>query len=138
MGGLVSQTFASQAEIRARVPYVAFAKRAIHALYAGAAFAAYETAQHLEQLIQRCALTDCNVVDVVHRARIAGQGGEQICLDCIADEAEVPGGLAVTVDLDGRAGQHGVHPAGNHRGISALRVLAWAEYIEIAQADRLD
>ena len=88
----------------------------------------------LVQLIQRGAIANADIVDLV-LGFIASHGRHDIGLHDIVDIAEVPAGLAVAVDLDGFVSQHRRHPFRNDGGIGAIRVLAAAEYVEIAKTD---
>src|ERR1700674_1050871 len=95
-----------------------------------------QSALQVKQLIKRRSLVHGNVVYLVYRARLLRQGGKQICLHGVFHIAKVATGFAVAIDKHRLAGEQRRDPFGNHRGIRTLRILARAENVEIAQADR--
>ena len=66
---------------------------------------------------------------------LAREAGQQVCLYDVVDIAEIAAGFAVAVDIDLFAPDQGLEPLGNDGGIRAVRVLALAKDVEIAQAD---
>ena len=90
-----------------------------------------------EQLVQRRAIADRDVVDLVDGVRILGGGGKQVGLDGVVDVAEVAAGFAVAVDIDRLVLDHAGDPLRDDRGIGAVGILAAAEDVEVAQADGL-
>src|SRR5262249_60275844 len=77
--------------------------------------------------------------DVEHLARGGGRArGEDVRLDDVVDIREVARLTAVAVDLQQLAAQRPENEAGDHRRVFRGRVLAWAEHVEIAQADGFD
>ena len=83
------------------------------------------------------AAADRHVVDLVDRLGGVGHGAaSRLACTTLCDVAEVARGLAVAVDAHRLAAQHRGDPARDHRGIGAVRILARAEHVEVAQADR--
>ena len=56
----------------------------------------------------------------------------------ILDKTEVATGLAITVDKEILSLNHRRSPLGNHRRISSVRILAFAEHIEVPEPNRLE
>ncbi len=78
------------------------------------------------------------VIDLVHGVRIYSGSGQQVDLDGVVDIAEVPTCFAITVDVHDFVLDHAGDPFGYHGCISAFRILAFAEYVEVAQADGVE
>ncbi len=107
----------------------------------------------LIQLIERGAVADCDVIDLVDGGRerrhglprfarndgggrgCGHGGGEQIGLDGVVDVAEIAAGFAVAVDEDGLALDHAGDPLRYDGCVGAIGVLARAKDVEVAQAD---
>ena len=68
---------------------------------------------------------------------IVRDGGEQVGLHYIVDKAEIAAGFAVAVDIHRFALDHAGDPLRDDGGIGAVRVLARAEDVEVAQAHAL-
>ena len=65
-------------------------------------------------------------------------GGQQVGLYGVGDKAKVAAGFAVAVDVDGFAFEECGRPFGDDGGVGAVRVLAGAEHVEVAQADGVE
>ena len=87
------------------------------------------------RVVQRGAVADGDVVDLVARLGAFAGGGQQVGLDGVGDVAEVAAGFAVAVDVDRLALEQRGSPLGDHGGVGAVGVLAGAEDVEVAQAD---
>src|SRR5262245_13495980 len=95
-------------------------------------------ADFLEQLVQCRAIPDRDVVDLIDGIPRGGRCGQDVCLNSIVDVAKVSAVLAITEDLYRFSGDCRSDPSRDHCSIRSVGVLARAEYIEVAQADRLD
>ena len=119
--------------------YVAGAEIAVDRLESGQMreFRREQGTDGFEQLVQRGAVANGHVVDLVDRVRVRAGGGEQVGLDDVVDVAEVAAGFAVAVDVHRLVVDHARHPLRHHRGVGAVRILAPAEDVEVPEADRL-
>src|SRR6266850_547682 len=92
-------------------------------------------AEYFEEGIQARAVAKADVVNLVDGVFADGGGGEEVGLNHVFDVAEIAAGFAVAVDVDGLFFDHGRDPGGNYSGIRAVRILARAEDVEVAQAN---
>ena len=139
MTGLVAQQAARLAHIGARMAHVASAEIAVLGRFhfeAGGGRLGQGLRQHRMQVFQVGLVAHRHVVDLVERGCVLRGGGQQIGLHRVRDKAEIAAGHTVAVDKDGLAGQHRCGPFRDHGGIGTVRVLARAEYVEVAQPDR--
>jgi len=91
--------------------------------------------KEMEELVQGSSFANGNVEDLVESSRIVSCGGEEISLDDVVDVTEIATGLAIAINVNRLTLKECGDPTWNDRGVSACRVLAWAEDIEIAKAD---
>jgi len=118
------------------VAHIAGAEVAVHGLYGGFhAVGGQVVAQQAEQGVERGAVADGHVVDLVARLGAFAGSGQQVGLHGVGDVAEVAAGFAVAVDVDGIALEQRGRPFRHHGGIGTLGVLPRAEDVEVAQAD---
>jgi hypothetical protein len=96
-----------------------------------------ERGERVEQPVQRRALSDGNVVNLVQGGSVRRQRRAQIRLHRVRDKAEVAAGFAVAVDRHRLAARDRADPTRDHRGVGALRILPRAEDVEVPQSDRL-
>jgi len=89
----------------------------------------------LEEFVEGGGFADGDIKDLVEGGGILSGRGKEIGLDDVVDVTEVATGLAVAKNMDGLVLKEGSEPAWNDGGICACRILAWAEDIEIAQAN---
>ncbi len=94
-------------------------------------------AQCKEKLIERGAVANGDVVDLVACFWAGRCGSQQVGLHSVGHIAKVPAGFPVTVDVDGLALEQCGRPFGDDGGIGAVGVLAGAKHIEVAQANRV-
>ena len=94
-----------------------------------------QLSDHGMQFVERCPFTAGNVVNLTDCRRIAAAAGQQIRLDHIIDEAKIAAGCSVAVDERLFPTDHTIKPLWNDCRISAVRILASPEHIEIPQAD---
>lgn len=87
------------------------------------------------QFVERCPLAAGNVVNLADCRRIAGATRQQVRLDHIVDEAKIAAGFSVSVNESIFPPDQAIKPLWNDCGISAVRVLAPAENIEIPQSN---
>lgn len=92
-------------------------------------------AQLLIQLIQRCALADGNVVDLIDSFLIFSGSCQQIDLSHVLDEAEVATGFSIAIYVDGLAFDHARNPLGDDGSIRTIGILTRAKDVEVAKAD---
>lgn len=88
-----------------------------------------------EEGVERGALADGDVVNLIDGGRLGHGRGQEVGLHGVVDVAEVAASLAVAVDEDVCAAEEGGGPFGDDGGIGARGILARAEDVEIAQAD---
>lgn len=110
--------------------YIPCAKIAINGLHASQVrVAGKQVAVQLGiQLIERGAVTDGDVIDLVHGGRgaltpalsqrerkITHRGGQQVGLHHVGNKAKVAAGFTIAVDIDGLAFDHAGNPLGDDR-----------------------
>lgn len=137
MSGKITQQCFCFANVSLAVAHVARAEVAVHGLGAlQVRVAGKQVAVQLGiQLIERGAITDGDVIDLVHGFGVLRGGGQQVGLHHIGNKAEVAAGFSVAVDEDGLAFDHAGDPFWDDGGIGAIGVLPGAKHVEIAQAD---
>ena len=67
-----------------------------------------------------------------------GSGGQQVNLHHVFDKTEVPAGFAIAIDEDILVLDHGGGPFGDNGGVGTVGVLAFAEHVEVTQADGVE
>eukprot|EP01022_Parablepharisma_sp_SALTPOND_P004211 TRINITY_DN118_c1_g1_i1.p1 TRINITY_DN118_c1_g1~~TRINITY_DN118_c1_g1_i1.p1 ORF type:complete len:1598 (-),score=548.50 TRINITY_DN118_c1_g1_i1:18136-22929(-) len=95
-----------------------------------------QAAHDLIELVEAGAIVERDVVDLVGGVGRGG-GGQQVGLHHVVDVAEVARGLAIAIDAQCIVADHRRHPLRDHGSVGAVRILAAAEHIEVAQADAL-
>src|SRR5215471_10081819 len=90
-----------------------------------------------EQLIEGGAFAKCDVVDLIECFRARSDGRQEIRLDDIGNVAEITGRFSITIDIDRLALDQGSNPLRHYRGVTAGRVLPWAEHIEVTKPNAL-
>jgi len=93
--------------------------------------------QRIEQGVKGGSVAQGYVVHLILGICSCG-GRENIDLHHVFDEAKVAAGFTVAVDEDLIALDHGGGPFGDDCSIRTVRVLAFAEHVEIAQTDGLE
>ena len=138
VGGRVAEQARRLADVGLRVADVAGPELAIARRVAGGLRRVRHEAglQLVVERVERRPSADRDVVDLVQARVAAGGGGQQVGLDRVVDVAEVARRLAVAVDRDRRVGEQRGDPLRDHGRVRAVRVLALAEHVEVAQADR--
>src|SRR6266481_7866575 len=89
----------------------------------------------MEELVEAGSFANGDIKDLVEGSQVLGGRGEEIGLDNVVDVTEVATGLAVAKNMNRLVLEQGGDPAWYNGRVSACRVLARAEDIEIAQAD---
>jgi len=136
VSGCIAEFAGSFADIRLGVAYVSGSKVSVLR-----GFGVVDTillqciSDGAEQLVEGGAVPYCHVVYLVAGFRVGGGCRQQVDLHGVVDVAEVAAGFAVAVDKHVFAFDHRRCPFGDHGGVGAFRVLAFAEYVEVAQAD---
>jgi len=92
--------------------------------------------QEDKKFVQIGALADSHIVNLVRGRFVLNGGGQQVGLDGVLDVAKIAAGFTVAVDVDGFVLEQGGDPLGDYRRIGAVGILAAAENVEVAQADR--
>ncbi|KAG1083484.1 hypothetical protein G6F40_014749 [Rhizopus arrhizus] len=134
----VAQQAAGLADVGLRVAHVARAEVGVYGLFAvGHVLVAQGLDQETEQVVQRAAAADGHVVDLV-AAFCRRHRGQQVGLPRGFHKAEVAAGLAVAIDDGVVALDHRGGPLRDHGGVGAVRILALAEHVEVAQAHRFE
>src|SRR5438105_10258826 len=98
--------------------------------------AAEDATDRLGELVHACGSARGHVEDAA--ARALGLAGPQRCVDDVRHIGEVAGLLAVPVDPDRLSARHCGDEQRHDGGVLRVRVLAWAEDVEVAQHDRLE
>jgi len=112
------------------------AEVAVHGLLGGFdAVGGQVVAQQAERGVERGAVADGYVVNLVARLGVCAGGGQKVGLHGVGDVAEVAAGFAVAVDVGRIALEQRRRPFGRHGGIGAFGVLPRAEDVEVAQAN---
>ena len=149
MAGLVTQQRGGFTDVSQRMAHVARAKVTINGFCIKQMRIVRQQVktQLLVQFVKRGAVANGNVIDLVSGrhiyldSRLRGNdgirngGGEEVDLAHVFDKAEIAAGFSVAVDKDRFVFNHAGDPLRDNGGVSAIRVLAWAEDVEIAQAD---
>ena len=99
-------------------------------------FFVQQALEQVGQFEQRGAKRGGHVEDIggAGRGFGQGQGGPDVGLHHIVDEAEVAACLPISVDLHRFFAQQGGRPARNDGGIGAVRILPGTEHVEVAHA----
>src|SRR5215471_5585997 len=90
-----------------------------------------DTLQQLEQLGERCLLTQANVINLIKCIRILRGRCKQVRLNDIFDKTKIATGFASSMYPNRLLTQQRRQPFRYHGRISAFRVLARAEHVEI-------
>ena len=137
--GRVTQQALNLADVGPAVAHITGAKVAVHRLSIGVhAVGGQVATQQGKQFVKCGAVAHGHVVDLITRLCVFSGGGQQIDLHYILDIAEVAAGFAVAVNINFFSFQQCGDPFGNDSGVSAFRVLARAEDVEVAQADGVE
>ena len=137
MAGRIPEPGPRLVDIGQRVTHVARSEVAIARLHVAQLREAGREciADGREEGVERGALADGDVVNLIDGGRIGHGRGQEVGLHGVVDVAEVTAGLAIAVDEDVRAAEEGGSPGGDDGGIGAGGILTRAEDVEVAQAD---
>src|SRR4029077_5202137 len=95
-----------------------------------------QRAFQFEQLVQGRAFAHRDVIDLVQRRRLFDGSSKQVRLNRVLHVTEIAASFPITVDKYRLAADELGNPSRDHSGISAVRVLARPEDVEVSEPDR--
>src|SRR5260370_23714301 len=132
--GLVAELFAGAGDVSEGVLDVALAFGAVDGPGSEAELAGDGGVDLIESVAFSCA----DVEDTASGYVARGHAGQQVGADGVVDEVEVAAGEAVAEDGGGLACHHLEGELGDDAGVRGVGGLAWAEDVEVTQADALE
>src|SRR5690348_17034595 len=94
-------------------------------------------AQNLEKLVKTRPGENRYVVRLVDGLWVLDRSRKDICLNDIGDVTEIAARFTVAIYKHRLLVQHRGNPFGDYGGVSAIGILSWTKYVEVAKPHRL-